>query len=133
MTLLLITYEKGKCLLSGQHESVIICRKDGRMDVIDTISNGFYIGMTVDDAARFDNTEFRLEKDDLLFLYSDGVTEAENAQKRQFGLDNICVLLAKYRDLTSAQIINKFMKDLYNYVGDSDIYDDISMVAIKQK
>jgi serine phosphatase RsbU (regulator of sigma subunit) len=132
MTLLLLNYEKGRCKVSGQHESVIICRKNGDISIIDTVDNGFYIGMVPETGTEFKTEEFELKQGDLLFLYSDGVTEAENGEKRQFGLDNLCDTVKKYHDLASGQIINKFMKDLYNFVGESDIYDDISIMAIKQ-
>jgi sigma-B regulation protein RsbU (phosphoserine phosphatase) len=77
--------------------------------------------------------ELILEKDDVMFLYSDGVTEAENNKKEQFGISNLCDTLKKYHDLTAEKIKDKFMKDLYNFMGETEIYDDISVVVIKQR
>ncbi len=133
MTLIILNYENGKYTVSGQHESIAICRNNGEIDLIDTMDNGFYVGMTLEPAVKFNNTSLKMEKGDVMMLYSDGVTEAENEEKTQFGLENLCATLRKYHALTAEQIKNKFMKDLYNYMGESEIYDDISMVVIKQK
>lgn len=133
MTLMLLTYENNRFIFSGQHESIVICRKNGDIEVTDTASSGFYVGMTPDPPVSFTTSSIRLEKDDVLFLYTDGVTEAENEARRQFGLEKLCETLKKYHNLPAEKIRDKFMKDLYNYMGETEIYDDISLVVIKQK
>lgn len=133
MTMVIITYINNRYYISGQHESVVICRKNGEIEVIDTMDNGFYIGMTLDIPDNYKSMELILEKDDVMFLYSDGVTEAENGQKEQFGIDRLCDTVKKYHELNANKIKDKFMKDLYNYMGETEIYDDISVVVIKQK
>jgi serine phosphatase RsbU (regulator of sigma subunit) len=133
MTLMLMSYNNNKFVISGQHESIIICRKNGEIEVTDTVDSGFYVGMTPVTPLPFKSAEIRLEKDDVLFLYTDGVTEAEDSRKRQFGMENLCLTLKKYHNLPAEKIKTKFMKDLYNYMGETEIYDDISLVVIKQK
>jgi serine phosphatase RsbU (regulator of sigma subunit) len=133
MTMIIITYINNRYYISGQHESVVICRKNGDIEVIDTMENGFYVGMTLDVPDIYKNMELVLEKDDVMFLYSDGVTEAENNNKEQFGINNLCDTLKKYHELGAEKIKEKFMKDLYNYMGETEIYDDISVVVIKQR
>ncbi|HNZ29123.1 MAG TPA: SpoIIE family protein phosphatase, partial [Candidatus Goldiibacteriota bacterium] len=133
MTMVIITYINNRYYISGQHESVVICRKNGDIEVIDTMDNGFYVGMTLDVPDNYKNMELILEKDDVMLLYSDGVTEAENVKKEQFGITNLCDALKKYHQLSADKIKEKFMKDLYNYMGETEIYDDISLVVIKQR
>ena len=133
MTLVVIHYNNGKFTVSGQHESIVICRSDGGLDVIDTMDSGFYIGMTMEANVKFRDSEISMSKGDVMMLYSDGVTEAENEMKEQFGMNNLMQTLKKYREYPAAQIRDRFMKDLYNYMGETEIYDDISMVIIKQK
>ncbi len=133
MTLAVISYEKGRCSLAGQHESVVICRKNGAIEVLDTIDNGFYVGMTLEGAADFKTNDFSLSEGDVMLLYSDGVTEAENEQKEQFGLRRLCNILKKYRDGSAEEIKSGIMKDLYNFMGNRGILDDISLVVARQK
>lgn len=132
MTLSLIFHKNDRFVLSGQHESVIICRKDGKLENIDTMDLGYYVGMLPDIADTVKTYDFRLKPGDLLFLYSDGVTEAENEQGLQFGLERLQDKIRHYHELPCEQIKNKMCRDLYNFMGQREILDDISMVVIKQ-
>lgn len=135
MTLSLIFYKDGKCIITGQHESVLILRSTGEIEEINTMELGFYIGMLPDLSAQINYREFNLNKDDLLFLYTDGVTEATNEQNEQFGIERIKAVLKKHYSHTVSLDKLKFrvIKELYNFMGESRIYDDISMVFIKKK
>lgn len=133
MTLIIVTYVNNRYYISGQHESILICRNNGEMEVIDTMDNGFYVGMTLEIPDTYRNIEVLMEKGDAMLLYSDGVTEATNEKNEQFGIARLSDQFKKYHDLGSEKIRDKIMKDLYNYMGDSEIFDDISLVVIKQK
>jgi serine phosphatase RsbU (regulator of sigma subunit) len=133
MTLQVGYYEKGKFNLAGQHESVLIWRKNGEIEILDTLKWGFYVGMMQDIEETIQTKEIRLEKGETLFLYTDGVTEAVNADEEQFGLNRVCETLKKYAPLPAEKIKFYFLKELYNFIGAEPIYDDISFMVIKQK
>ncbi len=133
MTLALITYKDRKFVVTGQHESVIILRKSGDFEIIDTMDLGFYVGLMPDISDKIGQLEIVLEPGELMILYSDGITEAEDINGVQFGQELICKYMKKYSQLPTSKIVNKFMKDLFNYMGDSIIQDDISLVVIRQK
>ncbi|OHD22219.1 MAG: hypothetical protein A2Y38_18310 [Spirochaetes bacterium GWB1_59_5] len=133
MTLALLTYRDGRFVVTGQHESIIVLRNSGEIEVLDTMNLGFYVGLMPDISDKIDQLALTLASGDLMVLYSDGITEAENDRKIQFGQDLICSTIKKYQKFPAAKIINKFMKDLFNYMGDSLVLDDISLVVIKQK
>jgi len=133
MTLSLISYKKGKFTVAGQHESVVVCRASGKIEIHDTIDAGFYIGLTPELAGKGKSFSFKLNKDDLMFLYSDGVTEAENEKKEQFGIENLCRTIKKYHALPADSVKSSLVKDLYNYMGETEIFDDISFMVVKQK
>jgi serine phosphatase RsbU (regulator of sigma subunit) len=132
MTLVLLSFYNDKFYISGQHESIIILRQNGQIEVIDTNDYGFYLGFLPDISEQLNTFELSLNCGDLLFLYSDGVTEAENEKEEQFGLENIKRLLYKYKGLPAEVIKFKFIKELYNFIGERDIYDDISFIIIKK-
>ncbi len=133
MTLALITYKNKKFVVTGQHESVILIRTSGQVEIIDTMDLGFYVGLIEDITDKIGQIEIGLEPGDLMVLYSDGITEAENREGIQFGQNAVCETIKKYALFPTEKIIGKFMKDLCNYIGDSIIQDDISLVVIKQK
>lgn len=133
MTLALITYRDGRFVITGQHESVIILRKTGQVEIIDTLNLGFYVGLMPDISEMIGQLEVKLETGDMMILYSDGITEAENRQGIQFGQELICSTVKKYANLPTGRLVGKFIKDLCNYMGDSIIQDDISLIVIRQK
>ncbi len=76
-----------------------------------------------------------LEKGDVIYLYTDGVTEALNADNELFGEERLLKALNAYRDEIDAT--NTFMKHIYEEVdtfanGVSQA-DDITMVCLSRK
>jgi len=133
MTLALVTYRNGECVASGQHESIILQRADGRAEVIDTLNMGFYIGLMEDVEEQLGKAEFRLGPGDFMLLYSDGITEAMDRDGRQFGLERLCDAAKKYSCFPAKKIVAKVIKDVYNHMGEKEIGDDISLVVVKQR
>ncbi|MGL1893214.1 MAG: SpoIIE family protein phosphatase [Spirochaetaceae bacterium] len=135
MTLALFNYlGNGRYIATGQHEYFIIYRaKTKQIEINDTMDDGFFIGM-IESVTEFSNlNDFVLYKDDILLLFSDGVTEAEDMDSNQFGLERLVQYLEQYAELPPSKIKQKIMQKIYNYIGDRDILDDISLLIIKQK
>jgi len=133
MTLAAIRYHQGEFSLAGQHESVLICRRNGRVEEIDTIDLGFPIGLESDIADFLTATRFRLRPGDTLLLYTDGITEAENENGEMFGLSRLKELLGSCHQQSAREISDRILAELYAYIGRAPVYDDISLVVIKQK
>jgi serine phosphatase RsbU (regulator of sigma subunit) len=70
---------------------------------------------------------------DLLVLYSDGVAEAANRDGAQYSLERLASAANAARALPAERVKDRIMKDLYNFVGDAPVEDDVSLVIIKQK
>lgn len=135
MTLSLFRYKgKGQYEMSGQHEFFLIYRAArNEVEVFETMDGGFFIGM-IDDISDFSEfVEFHLNPEDVLLLFSDGVTEAENEQGEQFGLDNLVSVFQKNADSPAEHLKQKIIRKLYNFMGQREILDDISLLIIKQK
>jgi phosphoserine phosphatase RsbU/P len=133
MTLAVLRYHDQEFSVVGQHESILICRTDGTIEDIDTLDLGLPLGL-VDDIDSFVNIkQFTLNPDDVMVLYSDGITEAANEHDEQFTLPKLTATLEKYHDLGAKEIRDKIIAEVYAFIGDTQIYDDISMMVIKQK
>jgi len=61
------------------------------------------------------------------------VTEAENGQRQQYGLPSLASSLATHHQLCASEILSRVMDDVYAFIGETRIYDDISLVVVKQK
>lgn len=133
MTLAILDYHQGKLTLSGQHEEAIVIRWDGKIETFDTIDLGFPIGLQEDIAEFVCRTEIQLNWGDLVVLYTDGVTEAENSAGEHYGLTRLSQVVQKNRSRSAEQIRQLAIDDLRQYIGQQKIYDDITLLILKQK
>jgi len=133
MTLSLLDYKDRTCTITGQHETVVLCKKNGHIERKDTSDLGMFVGFEPDISAHIREVRFDLEQGDVLVLYTDGVTEAVNEHSEEFGLDRLCNLVKKNHTLTSAKIVENILSELRGFIGKADVYDDISLMVIKQR
>ncbi|MCB1614385.1 MAG: SpoIIE family protein phosphatase [Pseudomonadales bacterium] len=133
MTLSLLDYDgHGNFYLTGQHEDVLILRRTGEIEQIDTTDLGIPIGLAEDISDFTSQRHVYLEEGEILFLHTDGITEAENIHGEQFGLDRLSALVGGYRDLSSDEIKGLIIDHLNRFIGDNKVYDDITLLVIKR-
>lgn len=75
--------------------------------------------------------EIQLSPGDEFFLYTDGVTEANNTSYELFGEDRLLESLNEKDGLTVKQLCNKVKSDVDSFVGNALQSDDITMLAVK--
>ena len=66
-------------------------------------------------------------------LYTDGVTDAVNEKKQPFGVRRLCQAVALHHERPAAAIVERVVALLRAYIGTSKVYDDFSLMVIKQK
>ncbi len=76
--------------------------------------------------------EFEFRDGDVLLLYTDGVTEAENAQTEEYGTERMTEVLKNFANHTSEAIISRLNDELRAFVGNAPQSDDITLIAIKK-
>lgn len=82
---------------------------------------------------QYRNDKITLEKGDMLFTFTDGVTEAMNAAGEQFGEERLEKLLAKCGGKTSQETIDTVRAAVAEWAGDTEQSDDVTMLVIKRK
>ncbi len=75
----------------------------------------------------------QLEKNDVLFLYTDGLPEAIDRKKEQFGLERVLHALNRGQDKSVKDIISNVILDVGNFVEDEEQFDDTTMLCIRFK
>jgi predicted ATPase/serine phosphatase RsbU (regulator of sigma subunit)/tRNA A-37 threonylcarbamoyl transferase component Bud32 len=133
MTLAILDYADGVVKLSGQHEEMIVVRADGVVEKFDTIDLGFPIGLDADIADFIAQTTVRLNSQDVVILYTDGITEAENIEKELYGLAKLCQIVEENRGLSAQEIRQAVIDDVRQFIGNQKVFDDITLVVLKQK
>ncbi len=132
-TLALLDYEEGMLKLSGQHEEMIVVRSNGSVERFDTIDLGFPIGLDVDITEFVAEKMVQLYKGDVVVLYTDGITEAENMDKMLYGLERLIDVIQMNWQRTASEIRYAVIDDVRSHIGKQKIFDDITLLILKQK
>ncbi len=113
---------------NGGHNPPLIYSDDGSLEFV-SLPKGFVVGAIPD--AKFESKSLRLKPNDILFLYTDGVTEAMNPQKQLFSEERLkmCLLNLKNKEITD--LIRGVREDIKNFAEGFSQSDDITMLALK--
>ena len=137
LSLLLLDYHRtiqgGNVQLSGQHEQVLLVRANGDIQCIDTLDLGFPLGLSEDIRDFVHQHAFSLRPGDGVVLYTDGITEAENAQGQHYELERLCEVIRRYWSASAKSIQEAVLEDIYQHIADNPVYDDITLVILKQR
>ena len=74
--------------------------------------------------------ETQLKPDSTLFLYTDGLTEAKDAGRKQFGMQRVEEVLQACCTLPPRQMIETITRHIHEFVGEGEQSDDLTMLAI---
>ena len=70
---------------------------------------------------------------DRLFLYTDGVTEAQNKEQKLFGEDQLLEYAISHQTESQAQFMEELIKTLADFQSGCDQFDDITMLMMDYK
>lgn len=132
MSLSLLDYQGGVLTLAGQHEEVLVVRQGGEVERIDTMDLGLPIGIEPDIGDFIGLIEVPVAPGEVVALYTDGITEAEDAKGEHYGVERMVAVLEARRGESAAAIRDALIADVMRHVGGSKIHDDITTVIIKR-
>ena len=108
--------------VNAGHNRPFVRRADGKIEKV-MGKGGRFLGMFED--AIYRSHELKLAPGDILFLYTDGITEAMNARGEQFGEDRLCAALTgDYHDESVARALDEF-------VGGAEQSDDLTALVFR--
>jgi sigma-B regulation protein RsbU (phosphoserine phosphatase) len=134
--------------LAGQYATLVVGRvaRDGSVDFVNAghlpllhihgdgvtpkDSTGVPLGMFCD--MRFPVHRLTLAHGDTLFLYTDGLTEAQNRAGSEYGLDRIRTLAAGHIVREPAELISECLEDLSRFQEGSKQTDDLTLLALRR-
>ncbi len=90
----------------------------------------FVVGM---EGMRYHTGTMTLNVGDKLFQYTDGVTEATNANQELYGMERLGQVLNQHSGSIPAHILVEVRKDIDRFVGDAPQFDDITMLCLEYK
>ncbi|MFQ5436959.1 MAG: PP2C family protein-serine/threonine phosphatase, partial [Anaerolineae bacterium] len=100
---------------------------NGRFNKLET--GGLLVGMLPD--STYEQARIQMSKGEVVVIYSDGITEAENASDELFGEERLQEIIRKYQKLDSTAIMNGIYEEVKAFQGNQKQTDDITLVVIK--
>jgi CHASE2 domain-containing sensor protein/serine phosphatase RsbU (regulator of sigma subunit) len=132
LTLAIINYSEGRLRISGQHEEIIVVRSGGEIERVDTMDLGLPIGLDDDITDFINHTIVELNSGDGVVLYTDGIPEAFDPNKEQYGMERFCEVISQNWQLTAQKIQEAVVTDLRNFIGEQKVFDDITLLVLKR-
>jgi anti-anti-sigma factor len=121
---------------SAGHNPMILYRHETK-ETFFLNPRGFPVGISLPDETLFRRSisleKIRLKKDDMLVIYTDGVTEAMNERREQYGEERLLEMVRTYGHMLPEQFIERLDNDITTFTAGYPQNDDITVVAVKEK
>jgi serine phosphatase RsbU (regulator of sigma subunit) len=113
--------------VNAGHNPPCIFKADGSKEYLDR--GGLLIGIVP--GAEYEEGHTVLAPGDDLVLYTDGITEAANAEDEMFGEERLEALLTEHRHASAREIEERVYSGIRDFVGTAAQSDDLTMVVVK--
>ncbi len=114
--------------INAGHNPPLIGRANGTVELL--AAGGLPLGLM--DFAEYDVGHAQLDKGDVLFIYSDGVSEANNLNEDEFGMDRLTEVIKGNVGRSASGIRDKVESALSEFTGTAAPNDDITLVIVKR-
>ena len=110
------------------HEDPLCRSPDGEFELFRD-PHGFVIGGRP--GKKYKEYELTLEKGSTLFVYTDGIPEATDAEEKAFGTDRLLEALNRSPEDVPEKLVNRVKETVTEFVGEAPQFDDLTMLGIK--
>jgi phosphoserine phosphatase RsbU/P len=112
--------------VNAGHNRPLVMRSDGAIE--DLRDGGVAIGLVP--AAAYEEGHLALNRGDVLVIYSDGVTEARNAAREEFGEGRLADAIRRHSGGPAAALLERIIADVDSFVDGADASDDLTLLAV---
>ncbi|MBB6735613.1 PP2C family protein-serine/threonine phosphatase [Cohnella zeiphila] len=121
----------GEIVMSeGGHCTPYVVRKDGEV-VPYKLKKSLPLAAMPD--VPYHDSTFALQPGDRLLLYTDGITEAENARQEQYGGERLQQFLAMTSGMSSAEVIDALLMNVFMFADGASQSDDIAVLSLMRR
>jgi len=113
---------------AGHNPPLLLRAETG--ELIELTRTGMVLGLF--ESVRFDQRSMQLQPGDLVLLYTDGVTDALDAQGQEFGLDRLRQMVLEHRNASAAELASALDGAVTAFAGAAARFDDITVVIAKR-
>lgn len=113
--------------VNAGHNPPLLRRAGGGYDYLRTRSGFVLAGV---EETRYRSCSLELAPGDALFLYTDGVTEATDAEKQLYGEERLAAALNSHKDYAPKELLSAVRDDVEAFVGQAPQFDDITVLSL---
>ncbi len=118
----------GQFISAGHTPAYLFRSATGRIEKL--FSEHHFLGMF--DFASYQSRTFRLDKGDILVVYSDGLTDAQNQQEEMFGKERLLKIIRQEAPSGSHALEQKFLEAIEEFTQGMPQTDDITFVVVEK-
>ncbi|MBQ3460692.1 MAG: PP2C family protein-serine/threonine phosphatase [Solobacterium sp.] len=110
------------------HEYPVLRRGSGRYKLLQD-QHGLVVGAL--EGSKYTTYEIDLSEGDTVYVYTDGVPEAIDAERHQYGTDRLIRALNESGASDCEELLAAVSRDIASFTGDVERFDDITMLAFR--
>ena len=110
------------------HNPPLVRHADGSFEYLKVRAGFVLAGM---EGVKYRKNELQLASGDVIYLYTDGVTEATNINDELYGEDRLLALLNANKEASMEELCKLVKEDVFAFAGEAPQFDDITMLALK--
>jgi len=115
--------------VNAGHTQPLVLRHDGRFQRL--TEGGIALGMF--EQSKYQTGHVAIQPDELLAIYSDGITEAEDAKERPFDESGLEQVLAANRTLDISAVATAVVQTVERHTIDTRISDDLTILLLRRR
>jgi serine phosphatase RsbU (regulator of sigma subunit) len=119
---------RGQFISAGHNPAYLFRSGTGKIEEL--ASEAFVLGMF--DFASYQPRTFHLDKGDILVVYSDGLTDAQNEREEMFGEERLLEIIRQEAPSGSRALERKFLKAIETFTQGTPQTDDITFVVVEK-
>jgi PAS domain S-box-containing protein len=112
---------------AGHNPPVVFRSRDGTLEEL--MPTGIVLGAV--ENREYSSRTIPVGPDDVIVMYTDGVTESINAQEEMFGEERLKAIITKNASFPAQEILDRILSGVQEFTGDMPQFDDITLLVIK--
>jgi serine phosphatase RsbU (regulator of sigma subunit) len=114
---------------AGHHPAYLVREKDG--SIIELGRTGIPLGAM--EKTSWSNASLEMDLGDCLVLYTDGMSDAQNASEEFYGLTRLQDAIRKHSRKPANELRDALLAELRGWVGNTPQFDDITLMVVKRR
>jgi len=115
--------------VNAGHNPPLLVKKDGSLNLLE--SGGLILGAMSN--MTYEKESIKLDRGDLLFLYTDGLSEAENPEGDMYDEERVEEFVIRNRDLELGKMVDQLAAEVKEFMNGMERKDDLTILIARVK